>query len=79
MKNSDKSEYIVCQTFNCYLNRGGNACWVGMRKMEPGFVDFPNFAHGFGFARKEAISEAREFLTTHHARFREGCDTGSNL
>ena len=28
--------------------------------MQPGFVDFPNFAQGL--ASREAISEAREFL-----------------
>ena len=29
-------------------------------KMQPGFVNFTNFAQGIGFAIREAISEARE-------------------
>ena len=33
-------------------------------KMQPGFVDFPNFTQGVGFASREAISEAREFSKT---------------
>ena len=45
-------------------------------KMHPGYVNFPNFAQGIGFASKEAISEAREFSKTHKVRFRLGCDTG---
>ena len=47
-------------------------------KMQPGFVDFPNFAQGFGFgfAGREAISEAREFSKTHQVGFCQGCDTG---
>ena len=45
-------------------------------KMQPEFVDFPNFAQGFGFATREAISEAREFSKTHQVRFRQFCDTG---
>ena len=35
-----------------------------MKKIQPAFVDFPNFAQDFGFANKGAISEASEFLTT---------------
>ena len=34
---------------------------LGDEKMQPGFVDFPNVAQGFGFVSREAISEAREF------------------
>ena len=45
-------------------------------KMQPEFVDFPNFAQGFGFASREAISEARDFSKTHQVRFRQFCDTG---
>ena len=37
----------------------------GDEKMQPGFVDFSNFAQGFGFAIREAISEAREFWKAH--------------
>ena len=61
MKNSDQSENIVCQTFKCYLKQGGNSCWVGVEKWQPGFVDFQNFAKGFGFTSREAIFEVREF------------------
>ena len=61
MKHSDKSEDVLCQTFKCYVKQGDNSCW----KMWPGFVDFPNFAQGFGFASREAIAEAREFSKTH--------------
>ena len=39
--------------------------------MLTGFVDFQNFSQSFGFASREAISEAREFSKT-----RQGCDTG---
>ena len=45
-------------------------------KMQPRFVDFPNFAQGFGFASREAISEAREFSRTHQVGFRQDCETG---
>ena len=44
--------------------------------MIPGLVDFQNFAQGFDFASKEAISEAREFSKTHQEGFRQGCYTG---
>ena len=44
-------------------------------KMQPGSADFPNFAEGFGFASREAISEAREFSKTHMMGFRQGHDT----
>ena len=37
--------------------------------MQPGFVDFQDFAQGFGFAKREATFEAREFQKTH-----QGCD-----
>ena len=37
--------------------------------MWPGFVDFLNFAQGFGFASREAISEAREFSKIHQVGF----------
>ena len=37
--------------------------------MQPGFVDFSNFAHGFGFANGDAISEAREFSKAHQVEF----------
>ena len=30
-------------------------------KIQPGFVDFSNFAQGINFVSREAISEAREF------------------
>ena len=45
-------------------------------KMQPGFVDFPTFAQGIGFASRNAISEAREFSNTHKVGFSQGCDTG---
>ena len=45
-------------------------------KMLPGFVDFPNFFQGFGFANREAISEVREFSKTHKVGFYQDCDTG---
>ena len=45
-------------------------------KMQPGFVDFPNFAQGFGYASREAIFEASESSKTHQVGFRQGCDTG---
>ena len=45
-------------------------------KVQPGFVDFPNFARGLGVASTEAISEAREFSETDQVGFRQGCDTG---
>ena len=41
-------------------------------KMQPGFVDFSNFAQGIGFAGREAISEARDFSKTHKVGFRQG-------
>ena len=44
--------------------------------MQLGFVDFPNFAQGSGFASREAISEAREFSMPHKDGFRLGCGTG---
>ena len=44
-------------------------------KMLPGFVDFPNFAQGFRFASREAISEASEFSKIYQMGFRQGCDT----
>ena len=37
--------------------------------MQPGFVDFHDFAQGFGFASREAILEAREFYKTHQVEF----------
>ena len=40
--------------------------------MLPGLVDFQNFAQGFGFAGKEAISEAREFWKIRQEGFRRG-------
>ena len=46
------------------------------KKMQPGFADFPSLAQGFGFACREAISEAREFSKTHQVGFRQRCDTG---
>ena len=48
-------------------------------KTQPEFVDFPHFAQGFGFASREAISEAREFSKAHQVGFRQGCDTGVGL
>ena len=30
-------------------------------QIQPEFVEFQNFAHGFGFARREAIFQAKEF------------------
>ena len=45
-------------------------------KMQPGFVDCPNFDQGFAFVSREAISEAREFSKTYQVGFRQGCDTG---
>ena len=44
--------------------------------MQPGLVLFLHFPQSFGFAGKEAISEAREFSNTHQVGFRQGCDTG---
>ena len=76
MKNSDRSEDCVCQTFKCYLDQGGNLCWVGMNNAARICVDFPNFAQGFGFASREAIFEVREFPKTDQVGFRQGCDTG---
>ena len=62
--------------FKCYLNQVGNSCWVGMKKMLPGFVDFPSFPQGFSFASREAISEANEFSKIYQMGFRQGCDMG---
>ena len=44
--------------------------------MRPGFLGFPSFAQGFGFAIRKAISEAREFSKIQQMGFRQGCDTG---
>ena len=48
------------------------------KQMQPGFVDFQNFAQGFGFARKEAIFLGQGFKKTHQVGFRQDCDTGVN-
>ena len=45
----------------------------GDEQMQPGFVDFQNFAQGF--ANREAFF-AREFQKTHQVGFRQGGDTG---
>ena len=45
-------------------------------QIQPGFVDFQNFTHDFGFAIREGIFEAREFQKPHQVGFRQGCDTG---
>ena len=76
MKSSDKSEDAVYQTSKYYFSQSGNLCLVGMKKMQPGFVDFENFVQGLGFAGSEAIYETREFSKTHQVGFRQGCDTG---
>ena len=47
--------------------------------MHPGFADFAKFAQGFGFASREAISEARELSKTQQVGFRQGYDTGLDL
>ena len=44
--------------------------------MRPGFLGFPSFAQGFGFAIRKAISEAREFSKIQQVGFRQSCDTG---
>ena len=44
--------------------------------MQPGFVDFPNFSQGFGFASRKVISEVTEFPKTHQMGFRQSCGTG---
>ena len=48
-------------------------------KMQPGFLDFPNFAQRFRFASREAISETSELSKTHQVGFRQSCDTGVAL
>ena len=48
-------------------------------KMWPGFDDLPTFAQSFGFASKEAISEAREFSKTHQVGFFQGWDIGVDM
>ena len=47
-------------------------------KMQPGFVDFPNFAQWFGFAGREAASEAscRKFSKTHQVGFARAVTQG---
>ena len=44
--------------------------------MRPGFLGFPSFSQGFGFAIRKAISEAREFSKIQQVGFHQGCDTG---
>ena len=44
-----------------------------------GFVDFLNFAQGFNFASRKAISEASEFFEIYQMGFGKGCDTGGVL
>ena len=44
--------------------------------MQPRFVDFSNFAQGFGFANWEAISEAREVLENPPDEFSQAHNTG---
>ena len=43
--------------------------------MQPGFVDFQNFAQGFGFAGREAVFEAKESQKSYQVGFRQGCGT----
>ena len=47
-----------------------------MKRCSHDFVDFQNFAQGFGFADREAISEAMEFSETLWVGFGQGCDIG---
>ena len=78
MKNSGKSEEVVCQIL--VLSQSGWQFILGRdEKMQPRFVDFANFGQGFGFASRETISEAREFSKTLQVGFRQGCDTGVDL
>ena len=46
------------------------------QQMQPGYVDFPKFAHGFDFASRETTSESRKFSKTHQVGFHQDCDTG---
>ena len=59
--------------FKCFLSQGSNSCGVVIKKMQSGFVDFPNFAQGIGFANSKAISEAKEFS---NVGFCQNCNTG---
>ena len=59
-KNSDESEDVVSQTLSVIsirvviqLGRDG--------KMQPGFVDFPNFAQCIGFASRELFLRPESF------------------
>ena len=45
-------------------------------QMQPGFVDFQNFAQGFGFARREAVSFRQGIPKTQQMGFRQECETG---
>ena len=77
MKNSDKSEDVVCQTFKCHFNRGGIPCWVGMNKCSQGLLIFQIFPRVLVLIvyYRESVSEAREFSKTHQVGFPQGCDT----
>ena len=44
--------------------------------MQPGFVDFQNFAQIFSFGSGGATFEAMEFQKPHQVGFLQGCDTG---
>ena len=44
--------------------------------MRPGFLGFPSFVQGFGFAIRQAIFEAWEFSKIQQVGFRQACDTG---
>ena len=58
MKNSDQIKDVTL--LSVISNRV--AIHVGSdEQMQPGFVDFQNFAQGFGFASRKAIFWAREF------------------
>ena len=40
VKNSDQNEYVLCQTYKCYLKQGGNSCWAEMSKCRQNLLIF---------------------------------------
>ena len=46
--------------------------YIGGEKVLPGFVDFQNFAQGFGFGSREPIFDSREFQTTYQVGISPG-------
>ena len=60
MKNSGQNKDVYVKILSVISNRV--AIHVGRdEQMQPGFVDFQDFAQDFGFASRVAIFEVREF------------------